>query len=203
MGDAIPSAIVAKNAAGDYYIYAVYGYLDGGMMPVADGLVRMARAKLGADPLTFQKWYNGAFSQPGIGGLDTGVMPAPGCAPFGSQHMAEITYNDDLSQYLMVYVCHSGPTGARIGAWYYSTATSLDLQDWSAPQLMQGSQFPLTVPCAGKTSGQTFDGHYPSFMSPGAAAGHTKLTGRAFFMNGCDTGARTFMSRTFTITTGP
>ncbi len=27
--------------------------------------------------------------------------------------------------------------------------------------------------------------------------------GRAFFQNGCDTGARVFSSRTFTITTGP
>jgi hypothetical protein len=117
--------------------------------------------------------------------------------------MAEITYNDDLSQYLFVYECRSGATGARVAAWYYSTATSLDLQDWSTPQMMQNSQFPLASPCAGKTSGQDFDGHYPSFVSPGAAAGHTRLTGRAFFMNGCDTGARTFMSRTFTITTSP
>ncbi len=37
-------------------------------------------------------------------------------------------------------------------------------------------------------------------MSPGAAAGHTKLTGKVFFINGCDTGKRTFASRTFTIT---
>ena len=40
-------------------------------------------------------------------------------------------------------------------------------------------------------------------MSPGAAAGHTKLTGMIFFQNGCDTGARVFASRTFTIATQP
>jgi hypothetical protein len=40
-----------------------------------------------------------------------------------------------------------------------------------------------------------------SFMSPGAPAGHTKLTGKAFLLNGCDTGLpRTFASRSFTIT---
>ena len=35
-----------------------------------------------------------------------------------------------------------------------------------------------------------FDGYYPALMSPGAPAGHTTLTGRVFFMSGCDTGAR-------------
>jgi len=29
----------------------------------------------------------------------------------------------------------------------------------------------------------------------------TKVTGKAFFLNGCDTGARTFTARNFTITT--
>jgi hypothetical protein len=46
----------------------------------SDGLIRVARAKLGADPLDFEKWYDGSFSQPGIGGSDTGVTPSPGCA---------------------------------------------------------------------------------------------------------------------------
>jgi hypothetical protein len=48
-----------------------------------------------------------------------------------------------------------------------------------------------------------FDGSYPSFMSPGAATGHIKLTGTVFLINGCLLGARTFVSRTFTITTQP
>ena len=114
-----------------------------------------------------------------------------------------MTYNDDLGQYLLIYKCVSGPSGARVGAWWFSTATSLDLQDWSTPQLIQGSQFPITSPCAGKPSGEDFDGHYPSSMSPGAAAGHTKLTGRVFFINGCDTGTRAFTARTFTMTIAP
>jgi hypothetical protein len=85
MGNAIPSAFVDKTAAGDYYLYVAYTYADGGMLPASNGLTRVARAKRGADPLTFQKWYNGSFSQPGIGGLDVGMMATPGCAPNGSQ----------------------------------------------------------------------------------------------------------------------
>jgi hypothetical protein len=133
--------------------------------------------------------------------LDRGVLPSVGCAN-GGQASAEINYNDDLGLYLMVYVCLNGPTGACLGSWYYSTATSLDLQNWTAPQVILNSQFPLTTPCSAN-GGVEFDGWHPSFMSPGAAAGHTKLTGRVFFLNGCNIGARQFMSRTFTITTDP
>jgi hypothetical protein len=195
MGNAIPSAFVETNAQGVSYLYVVYFYADGGFAPTSDHLQRVARAKLGTDPLVFQKWYNGAFSQPGIGGLDSGVLPAPGCTG-GIQNMGQISYNDDLGLYLLTFICRGGGTGA----WYYATATSLERQDWSAPQLIQNSQFPFTSPCPGSTTGSQFDGFYPSFMSPGAAAGHTNLTGMVFYMSGCDTGKRTFMSRTFTIT---
>jgi hypothetical protein len=200
MGNAIPSAFVDRSASGDYYVYVNYSYNDGGLAPSTDRQVRTARARLGVDPVVFQKWYNGAFSQQGIGGVDSTVLPAPGCAPNTRQTMSEVSYNDDLGAYLMVFVCISGPTGSRVGAWYYSLASSLDLQDWSAPQMIGNSQFPETEPCPGLTTGGDFDGWYPSMMSPGAVAGHTKLTGHVFFQSGCDAGPRKFMSRTFTIT---
>lgn len=202
MGDAVPSAIVDRNSSGDYYLYVAYTYHDGGFSPATDRKIHVARAKLGTDPLVFQKWFGGAFAQPGIGGMDSGVLPGTGC-PNGQQLMPEISRNDDLGLYLMVFVCRSGATGSPIGAWYYATATNLDLQDWTAPQPIQGSQFPITEPCPGLTSGGQFDGWYPSLVSPGAAAGHTKLTGRVFLLNGCDTGKRQFTSRTFAITAGP
>jgi hypothetical protein len=196
-GDAIPSAFVDRAADHNDYLYVSYEYYpasgDG------DGQIRVARAKLGADPLNFEKWYNGSFSQPGIGGSDTGVTPSPGCEG-GSQRDAEISYNEDLGLYLMIFVCVNGPTGSEIGAWYYSTSTSLELQNWTTPQMIQNSQFPFIVPCTSENiGGGQFDGLYPSTVSPGAPAGRTKLTGYFFFLNGCATGARQFMSRTFTI----
>jgi hypothetical protein len=220
MGNAIPSAFIDK----DNKVYITYEAHEGPGVP-SDALIRIARAKLDGEDdefgdddhggdndhagdqdgddhhrVHFKKWFNGAFSEPGIGGNDTGVLPARGCPGF--QTMAEISYNDDLGQYLMVYVCASIPDG--IGAWYYSTATSLEKQDWAAPRMVLNSQFPLTSPCPGLTSGGQFDGWYPSLVSPDAAQSHTKLTGRVFFMNGCDTGLqRSFMSRGFQIVTGP
>jgi uncharacterized protein (TIGR03437 family) len=104
----------------------------------------------------------------------------------------------------LIFVCQSGPTGAESLGWYYSTATSLDLQNWTAPQMILNSKFPVTTPCPGETTGTQVDGWYPSLVSPGAAAGHTKLSGSVFFYNGCaGAGTRVFMSRTFTITAGP
>jgi hypothetical protein len=211
MGDAIPSAIVDGN-----YVYVMY-VAPQGPNAVSDGLFRIARAKLGDDDdwgddqpgrdedrggdrhrLHFLKWYNGAFSEPGIGGNDSGVLPERPCT--GHQGMASITRNDDLGLFLLTYVCSSDTEGA----WYYSTATSLELQDWAQPQMILNSQFPVTTPCPGLTSGGKFDGWYPSFVSPRADAGHTRLTGRVFFMNGCDTGLdRSFMSRSFMIAVGP
>jgi len=197
LGDAIPSAFVDQNANGDYYVYVIYGDHTGAGTPT----LRIARAKLGSDPLTFLKWNNGAFTEPGIGGADTAFLPSGGCP--GSQMMGEITRNDDLGLYLALFVCQWGPSTARVAAWYYSTATSLDLQDWSVPQLVQGSQFSTVSPCSADGRGTQFDGFYPSAMSPGAPAGHTKLTGVIFYNNGCDTGKRVFMSRAFTIATSP
>ena len=202
LGNAIPSAMVDKSSDGNYYVYVVYG-AHLAAPATNDGLIRIARAKLGSTQLTFQKWYNGAFSQPGIGGSDTGMTPDSGCGN-GQQQMADISYNDDVGLYLLLFACQSGPTGSRVGAWYYSTATSLDREDWASPQMVANSQYPVTANCsADGQSGNQFDGWYPSTVSPGAASGHTKLTGSIFFQNGCDTGARIFASRSFTITTEP
>ena len=116
--------------------------------------------------------------------------------------MPSITYNEALNAYLLTFVCVNVSSGVQTqGAWYFSTATSLEKQDWTTPQMIENTQFPIDTSCSHGTS---FDGWYPSFMSPGLEVGHTGRKGKVFFMNGCD-GAlgREFRSRTFTITGGP
>jgi uncharacterized protein (TIGR03437 family) len=194
IGDATASAYIDKSLDGNYYLYAIYGYVG----PAANGLIRVARGTLGQTAVSFQKWYNGSFSQPGIGGMDSG--PGSACPGGGSQSHGQISFNDDLGQYLMTLVCANTTAATPVAAWYYATATSLDIQDWTPLQMIAGSQFPLTA-CGASNLLQMFDGWYASFVSPGADAGHTKLTGSVFFMDGCETGARTFGSRTFAITT--
>ena len=183
-GDALPSAFVDRN-----YLYVTYLF-------AGSGEIRVARAKLGGSgQLEFKKWYNGAFSEPGIGGLDSSVLPSGVCQ---GENMGQISYNDALGLYMLTFDCKL--QGGAQEAWAFSTATSLDRQDWTAPQIIENSQFPVTRPCDASGYGALFDGWYPSFMSPGAAAGHLSKTGFAFFLNGCDAGKRTFDSRAFTIT---
>jgi hypothetical protein len=195
LGNGIPTGFVDKSASGDYYLYVAY-------TDFPSSGTRVARAQLGVNPLMFLKWYNGSFTQPGIGGLDSDVKPsAPGCASAYPEN-PEISYNDDLGLYLMIFKCLSGTADAGVGGWYYSTATSLDLEDWTTPQLIQNSQYPWAS-CT-PPPGQEFDGHLPSTLSPGAAPGHTKLTGYIFLTNKtCDLASRQFLSRTFTITAAP
>jgi|GEM_PF-2709636 len=194
MGNAIPSAIVDGN-----YLYVTYAAPQG-PGATSDGKVRIARALLGGNgQVVFTKWNNGSFSTPGIGGSDSGVLPFGGCV--GSQGMASIYYFDPLKLFVMTFVCRAVPQAQA--AWYFSTATSLDLQDWTVPQLVRNSQFALIDPCPGQTDdGMSFDGWYPSLMSPGAASGHIAQSGYAFLLNGCDTGKRTFVRRTFSISIG-
>ena len=204
LGDAIPTAYIDGN-----YIYIVYEYLGPPSAP-SDNMLRIARANLvtdnvvsdGQSTLQFHKWYNGAFSQDGIGGVDSSPLPSRGCA--GNQRQGSISHNDDLGLYVMIFVCiNTQPTGQA--AWYYATATSLDLENWTAPQMVAGSLNPIYNPCMGNSDGGAqFDGWYPSMMSPNAPQGHTYKSGRIYFLNGCDGGAnRAFDYRAFAITGGP
>jgi hypothetical protein len=197
LGNAIPSALVDN---GNLYVT----YLHPTTSTALD-LIRVARASLSDPSLAFSKWQvpsgggKGGFTSTGVGGGDSPVLRPEGCN--GRRVMSEITKNDDLGLYLMVFVCNGSSTDGR-GAWFFATATDLDKQNWSPIRKIEGSERKITGPCNMQTkSGTKFDGFYPSLVSPGAVAGHTKLTGFAFFLRGCDTALpRRFVARSFTIT---
>jgi hypothetical protein len=196
MGNAIPSAIVDGN-----YLYVTY-VAPQGPGQTSDGKARIARALLGGNgQVTFSKWNNGSFSTPGIGGADSGFLPLGGC--IGSQAMPSIYRFDPFGIFVLVFVCRNVPNAQ--GAWYFSTATSLDLQDWTVPQVVANSQSALIDPCPDNpmSDGMQFDGWYPSLMSPGAASGHIAQAGYVFYLSGCDTGKRSFTRRSFAISVGP
>jgi hypothetical protein len=220
MGNAIPSAFVDRDEHGLYYVYVTYIAPQGPNAP-SDGLLRVARARLGGDDrgpvgddsngdeghhrMRFTKWYNGAFTEPGIGGLDSGPLAARGCQ--GVQADPSISRIDDLDRYLLTYVCVDTvpqADGMLHAGWFYSTATSLDKEDWTQPRLIINSDAVIVEGCNPKDgSGRKFDGWYPSFMTPHAMPGHLGLSGAVYFMGGCDTGARVFTARNFAIAPGP
>lgn len=201
LGNQAESGFIDKSVDGNYYLYATFS--NDSPSESTNG-IRVARAALGQSHPSFTKWSNGSFSQPGLGGADTAVV-SEAC---GYQTMGTINYVDDIGVYLLTFVCTSGTAGSAsaTGAWYYSTATSLDLQDWTTPKAIANSQYPDTV-CS--TGGPQLDGWYPSLMSPGAAVGHIKLAGTVFYLQGCVGGVnsaaspRVFTARTFTIATQP
>ena len=202
LGNAIPSAYVDGD-----YLYIVYEYVTSPSTP-ADNLMRIARANLVSDNVTgtlqFHKWYNGAFSQPGLGGSDSSPLPSAGCTG-GVQRQGSLAHDDDLGLYIMIFLCIDNAQGQA--GWYYSSTTSLDTEVWTAPQLITGSLMPWVAGCPpkGGTNGTQFDGFYPSIMSNDStlAAGHIHNTGRIYFLSGCDGGSyRFFDYREFTVTPG-
>ena len=193
---------VAGNAAP--YLYA------------NSGDVRVARAQLngGSAPLTFQKWNGQAFTSPGLGGVETSVLPAgafANCeAPAQLQYGSSISYVEDTQQYLLTFLCDSpadpaqGPGSGHPGAaWFYSTNSGLsDQTQWAPPREIAGSwsEFDQSGGCP------DYKGYYPTFMSLSKGVGHLSLTGYVFYLWGCQGGsasapARQFASRSFTIAT--
>jgi uncharacterized protein (TIGR03437 family) len=203
----------------------IAGFVDdinGGAAPylyATFGTVHEARAQLngGSAPLTFKKWDGQGFNAAGIGGAESSAVPAgpfENCEAAGqNQFGASISYVEDTQQYLLIFVCTSpndpalgkGGAGNRGAAWFY--ATSYDLSDpstWSAPAEIAGSwsEFDTSGAC------DSYNGWYPTAMSPGKKPAHLSTSGYVFYLWGCQTGGtpnpgRQFASRQFTITTGP
>jgi len=203
-GDASPSAFVDDVAPGNflYVVYQNLGAVTAAALTSNDGFLRIARAKLGqTGPLTFGKWDHGTWSQPGIGGTDSAITPQLGCRQPGYQHDGQISYVESQRLYLLTFVCATQEVGAIRGeaAWYYSTATSLESQDWSAPAPIPGTSGPVEVDTGAFSS--LFNGWYPSFLSPGTAPGHLGRTGLVFYGQGGDRGLfrHAMLSRTFAI----
>jgi hypothetical protein len=209
-GDALPSAFIDDmDPSGDYCIYVPYKFTgapgSGGAPDVGnDPRIHMARAKIGdrsghheAGPLDFHKWYQNGWTEEGIAGHEEGVgLP---CGTNCNEAGAQIEYNDALHCYIMTFLgttftCAPTCEPSEL-ALYYSTATSLATQNWTPPQLIENSTYPVLV-CNGH---RIIDGGYPSFVSPGHKPGHIGHDGVVFLLKGDPLGSRQFVSRSFTI----
>ncbi|WP_225448231.1 RICIN domain-containing protein [Streptacidiphilus sp. P02-A3a] len=84
-GDGDPRLFV-DTASGYFYVY--YGSRivpKGGVGGSTGGLAHVARAPISGKMATgtWQKWYDGAWSQPGVGGQESNMVPATSAAPTG------------------------------------------------------------------------------------------------------------------------
>ena len=82
-----------------YMYYTDHSNLNGRGVQIA-----MARADLSQGPPTagsWEKYYQGSFSQPGLGGFETPIVTAPGGA--GDAINPQVTYSVHLKRYVMTY----------------------------------------------------------------------------------------------------
>lgn len=211
VGDAIPSAYIKGSCL--YVVYAYHPAPDASTHAIA---IQIARAQLDGttDPLTFQKYLvtdgTGGFTSPGLTGAGTNVIPftpigtvsaTPVCT--GTQYQPGLSFNVALQRYLMTFVCEVSSVAGQLG-WFFSTATSLDAEDWTAPRLIENTQSTALTPCTGNSIGTEFDGWYPSLYSLTLEPGRTGKNDVAFYLDGCNLDTdRTFKSRTVTVTPDP
>lgn len=166
LGTGSPSAIVYRG-----YIYLFY--LDIAPPHTRPDLIHVARAPVASDgtPGSWQKFYDGDFSQPGLGGQSTPVVNrVPPATRTISSAFPDVSYNTYLRSFLMAFQTSDG--------FYY--ATSRDLVSWS----VRGRFFKFPAGEDHMTKGQTIY-TYPTLISPEQPNDQlTSRTGYLFYAKG-------------------
>jgi hypothetical protein len=175
IGAGNPSAIVTGG-----YIYVFYSDMvsPAGAFKGQNALC-LARSPVASNGAagSWKKYYKGAFSEPGIGGLCTAPVPAP-TAKSGITFQADgdISYNAALHAYLLIFRSDDG--------FFYST--SVDMLTWAKPKLMMA-----TVPqiAALNTPGAEYY-YYATFVSPDTLSDQaTSATGYLYYAKGVQNSA--------------
>jgi hypothetical protein len=181
-GLGIPSGMVDPRTE---YLYAFYTYhaLPGSMDAERNNRVEVARtsfATLRAGAPQWFKWdaEQRAFDIPWDGRSSPILTQANDVRACANQNHPSVSYNVALGRYLMVVICNA--------EWYYSTATSMDKQDWTRPELLA----PIVRGCK-----RACADWYPSPVSLDQPSGSTtSQSGFIYFLR-----ARQLWRRTFNI----
>jgi hypothetical protein len=114
----------------------------------------LARAPISSDgaPSSWEKWYQGAFSSPGLGGAFTPLNIVLDPTVPGDQRQPNISFNTYLNAFVMMTIGNGG----------IYALTSPDLITWSAATLVFAA--PVPDASAGSTNGPR--NWYPTLMSP-------------------------------------
>jgi hypothetical protein len=166
VGAANPSALVTGG-----YIYVVFADEASKTGPYNGiGVTCIARAPIASDGAVgaWMKYYNGSFSQPGLGGQCSKIVPTPKTSTGNNYtNNPDLSFNDALNAYLLVVQSDDG--------LYYSTSS--DLMVWSNP--IQFMKFDTTNLLALKTVGASYH-YYPLLMSPSYPS--EQLTGSSGYL---------------------
>ena len=146
-GSGAPCCIKSKDGK---YLYVYYG--DASRVDWRGVQIFMARADISSSPPLpehFYKYYNGSFSQPGIGGLDSPVITVID-KNYASSGNPFVTYSGYLDKYIMLYDVDDWDARSdnEIGYSGNYIAYSEDGINWSNhTKLIDG----LAAPIVGKT----------------------------------------------------
>lgn len=161
-GVGYPSVVISPDGR-YYYLY----YMDWWNTDSALGAdeIHLARALISDDglPGSWSKYYNGAFSQPGLGGNSTPVIRRSD-ANAGFAGNPNISFNISLGEYIAIVTGHNG----------FSYALSSDGVHWSVPVLF----FPFPVRTDELQTGDVWYS-YASLLSPSQPA-HNITDGTAY-----------------------
>ncbi len=115
-----PGTIVANG-----YIYMFYQYVPNRTSdPEAPSVIQVARAPVSGDgaPGTWLKYYQGSFSQPGLGGRGSPIVATGDGTACTRPVQVWPAFSTYLNAYVLTFLCNEG--------WFFSTST--DLITWSA-----------------------------------------------------------------------
>lgn len=146
-GAALPKVI----ELGDY-LYMVFDTAGPSTRDFTDG-VSLARASK-TMPTVWFKYFNGGFTEPGMGGRFTPIVARGGAGPCNNLWGASVIWNAFLRQFVMLHMnfCAEGSIFIR---------TSFDLITWSPAQLLMPSsvnwryRYPTLVDRTDDTMAQT------------------------------------------------
>jgi hypothetical protein len=169
-GALTPTAVEA-----DGYIYVIFREIDLQSNVTGFGL---ARAPIDSDgaPATWQKYYQGSFSTPGLGGRFTPLNIVLDPSQPTDQRQPHLSYNTYLKQYLMAMVGNGGIyvlTSPDLINWTSgivalaaptpdASATTADVKNWY-PTLISPSEE------SDATTGQTGYLYYAKFLGDGTS----------------------------------
>jgi hypothetical protein len=183
-GALTPSAI----AAADGFLYVMYREID--LQSQTTGLA-LARAPIASDaaPGSWQKLYQGAFTEPGLGGSFTALPIVLDPSSENDRRQPFVTFDAYLGAYVLAVVGNGG----------IYLATSRDLVTWAPGQVI----LPAPVPDGTVTPTTAPYNWYPTLVSPDQASETTTdQTGYLYYAKGANDGTphHTMYRRSFTLT---
>jgi len=185
-GIATPAAIEANG-----YIYVLFREID--PQSNIEG-IGIARALISSDAVagSWQKFLNGSYSSPGLGGAFTPLQVTLDINANADHRQPFVTFNTYLNSYVLVIVGNGG----------IYICTSKDLVTWTAGQVI----LPAPVPDATVTPSTAPYNWYPTLVSPDQPSEIlTDNTGYLYYAKGANDGTshHTMYRRSFTLSLTP